>query len=146
MSRVTLRDAGPKDADFAFAVRAAAFSKYLEAAGGWNEVEERRLHERRFATQRFLVLSVDGASVGILAMSVRPDSMILHQLMILPEYQSHGVGTRCMGLVLEEARQLGVPVRLRVMKVNPRAIAFYERLGFVQVGETSSHYLFERVS
>jgi hypothetical protein len=40
-------------------------------------------------------------------------------------------------------RQLGLPVRLRVMKVNPRALAFYERLGFMRTGETDTHDLME---
>lgn len=48
-----------------------------------------------------------------------------------------------MTLVMEEARALRVPVRLRVLKVNPRARAFYERLGFVCAGETETHDLME---
>ncbi len=43
----------------------------------------------------------------------------------------------------EEARGLGRPVRLRVLKVNPRARAFYERLGFRRTGETDTHDLME---
>jgi RimJ/RimL family protein N-acetyltransferase len=39
---------------------------------------------------------------------------------------------------------LGVPVRLRVLKVNPRALAFFERLGFARAGETETHVLLER--
>jgi hypothetical protein len=39
-------------------------------------------------------------------------------------HQSKDLGRRCMLLIMEEARQLGLPVRLRVMKANPRALAF----------------------
>ncbi len=38
--------------------------------------------------------------------------------------------------LLDEFRRAGLPVRLSVEKDNPRARAFYERLGFVTVGET----------
>ena len=48
-----------------------------------------------------------------------------------------------MLLIMEEARQLGLSVRLRVMKVNPRALAFYERQGFMRTGETDTHDLME---
>jgi RimJ/RimL family protein N-acetyltransferase len=48
-----------------------------------------------------------------------------------------------MSLVMEEARGLGRPVRLRVLKVNPRARAFHERLGFRRIGETDTHDLME---
>ena len=47
-----------------------------------------------------------------------------------------------MLLVMEQAREIGLPIRLRVLKNNPRARAFYERLGFGCVGETDTHDLF----
>lgn len=45
--------------------------------------------------------------------------------------------------VISEARRLGLPIRLRVLKVNNRALAFYQRLGFTPVGETDTHILME---
>jgi ribosomal protein S18 acetylase RimI-like enzyme len=51
-----------------------------------------------------------------------------------------------MPRVMQEARQLGLPVRLRVMKVNARALAFYERLGFVRTGGTATHHTMEWVA
>jgi RimJ/RimL family protein N-acetyltransferase len=45
--------------------------------------------------------------------------------------------------IMEEAHGRGVSVRLRVLKVNPRARVFYERLGFVRAGETGTHDLME---
>lgn len=48
-----------------------------------------------------------------------------------------------MAVIVEEARSLGFPVRLRVMKANPRALAFYRRLGFAEVGRTNEHVQME---
>ncbi len=70
----------------------------------------------------------------------------MNQLFLLPEYQSKGIGRECMLRVIEEARRLGLPVRLRVLKVNPRALAFYERLGFARTGETETHHLMEKTT
>ena len=39
----------------------------------------------------------------------------------------------------------GLPVRLRVMKVNPRALAFYERPGYARIGETGTHQRLEKI-
>ena len=69
------------------------------------------------------------------------DTNMVNGLFLLPEYQGQGIGRRCMLLVMEEARQLGLPIRLHVMKVNPRALAFYQRLGFTRTGETAPHDL-----
>jgi GNAT superfamily N-acetyltransferase len=77
-------------------------------------------------------------------MAVAPDCVHVHQLFLLPEHQGKGIGGECMSLILEEARQLGLPVRLRVLTVNPRALAFYRRLGFTRTGETDTHDLMER--
>jgi len=64
-------------------------------------------------------------------------------LFLVPEHQGKGIGRKCMLLVINEARQLGLPIRLRVLKVNPRALTFYQRLGFVRTGETDTHVLME---
>ena len=48
-----------------------------------------------------------------------------------------------MRRIMVEAPQLGLPVRLRVLKVNPRARTFYQKLGFADVGETEKHGLME---
>jgi len=31
------------------------------------------------------------------------------------------------------------------MKVNPRAMSFYQNLGFIPLGETDTHFLLERI-
>ncbi|MDP3062545.1 MAG: GNAT family N-acetyltransferase, partial [Chloroflexota bacterium] len=79
----------------------------------------------------------------IMAVVVAPDCVKVNQLFVLPEHQGKGIGHRSMLLIIEEARQLGLPVRLRTLKVNPRALAFYQRLGFMRTGETDTHDLME---
>ena len=118
----------------------------MEEIENWDEEEQRRLHQQRFERGDFRVINCAGTDVGIMAVNVAADCMKVNQLFLLPEHQGKGIGRRCMLLIMEEARQLGLPVRLRVLKVNPRAIAFYERLGFMHTGETDTHQLMERVS
>ena len=67
----------------------------------------------------------------------------MHQLLLLPGRQGKGIGRRCMLLIMKEARQSGLPIRLRVMMVNSRAMAFYQRLEFERTSETSTHHLME---
>ena len=115
----------------------------MEKVEGWDEDEQRQLHERRFGAQDFRVINVAGKDVGIMAVVVAPECVNVNQLFLLQEHQGKDVGRRCMLLIMEEASQLGLPVRLRVMKVNPRALAFYHRLGFRRAGETDTHDLME---
>jgi ribosomal protein S18 acetylase RimI-like enzyme len=143
MDSLTLRKATPNDSEFAYRAKRAVFKEYVE---GWDEDEQRQLHQQRFGAQDFRVINLSGTDVGIIAVVVTPDCLTVNQLFLLPEHQGKGIGHRCMLIILEDARQLGLPVRLRVMKVNPRALAFYQRLGFVRTGETATHYLMERGS
>ena len=141
MDEPTFREATAGDSEFAYLTRRVALRAYVEKVWGWDEGEQRRLHERRFSARHFRIISVAGTDVGVLAFVVKPDCVQLNQLFILPEHQGRGIGSRCMALVLEKARGLGLPVRLRALKVNSRALAFYERHGFARTGETDTHVL-----
>lgn len=143
MHDLTLRKAGPSDSAFAYRVKRAAFKEYVEKVWGWDEDEQRRLHAQRFGKHDFRIVNSDGTDVGIMTVAVATDCVHVHQLFLLPEHQSKGIGGKCMSLILEEARQLGLPVRLSVLKVNPRALAFYQRLGFTRTGETDTHWICE---
>lgn len=143
MNSLTLRKASPNESEFAYCVKRAVFREYVEKVEGWDEDEQRQLHERRFGAQDFRVINVAGTDVGIMAVVVAPECVKVNQLFLLQEHQGKDIGRRCMLLIMEEARQLGLPMRLRVMKVNPRALAFYQRLGFRRAGETDTHDLME---
>ena len=143
MNNLTLRKASPTDSEFAYCAKRAALKEYVEKVWGWDEDEQRQLHERRFVAQNFRIIHLAGREVGTMAVAVAPDGVKVNGLFLLPEFQGKGIGRRCMLLVMEEARQLGLPVRLQVLKVNPRALAFYQRLGFTCTGETVTHDLME---
>ena len=140
----TLREATPSDKEFAYRVKKAAFKEYVEQVWGWEEADQRKLHDRRFRAEDFTVIAVNGVDIGTMYVTLEPDCVQVHQIYILPEHQGQGVGRLCMLAVLDSASGLGLPVRLRVLKVNPRAAVLYERLGFAVTGETETHLLMER--
>jgi GNAT superfamily N-acetyltransferase/predicted nucleotidyltransferase len=145
MIDVDLRQATSADNEFAYQTKKAAFRIYVEAAGGWDEAEQRQLHRRRFAEQEFQVVQVSGEDVGVLVVARAPDCMKVNQLFILPEHQGRGIGEAIMKRVIEDAEGHGLPVRLRVLKANPRAAAFYRKLGFAETGKTGTHAVMERL-
>lgn len=144
MDGLTLRKAAEADSEFAYETRKAAFKEYAERASGWDEEEQRQLHNRRFGALDFRIISVSGEDVGVMALAVAADIMTLYQLFVLPQYQGRGIGRECMTLLFDEARHLDLPVRLAVLKVNPRAQAFYERLGFARTREDDTHIFMRR--
>jgi GNAT superfamily N-acetyltransferase len=134
------------DSTFAYLVKRAAFRQYVEKVWGWDEEEQRQLHERRFRSQDFRVVSLAGADIGIMAVVTTSECVKVNQLFLLPEHQGKGVGRKCMSLVMEEARRLSLSVGLRVLKVNLPAQAFFQRLGFVRTGDTDTHVLMKKNS
>ena len=81
--------------------------------------------------------------MGFFATSNTSEKLTLHQLFILPEYQGRGIGSACMTRVVNEAYMEQKPVMLQVLKINTRAIAFYQRLGFVVVNDDLRHLQLE---
>ena len=146
MNSLKLREASKNDSHFAYGVKRAAFKEYAEKVWGWDEDYQWQLHKQRFDPQEFRVIVLNGKDIGIMAVLYKPDCLKLNQLYLMPDYQGKGIGRECMLLLIEEARGLGLPIRLRVLKVNPRAQTFYQRLGFGCIGETDTHVLMERES
>lgn len=144
MDNLRLRKATADDSEFAYQTKKAASRKYVEKVWGWDENEQRQLHERRFASQDFQVIQVSGIDVGILAVVWQPDCVKVNQMFIVPEYQSRGIGAACIMRIIEDAAVSKLPVRLQMLKVNNRAVAFYQRFGFRSIGESDTHVLMER--
>lgn len=142
-SSPTLRNAGPDDRQFAYEVKRSAMREYVELVWGWDEAQQWQLHDHRFREQDVQVITVDGEDVGIMSVAQRPDCVFVNQIYVLPEHQGRRIGRECMLTVMERAKGLGLPVQLQVMKVNPRAVAFYRRLGFTITGETATHVLMQ---
>jgi len=143
MIDVTLRQITPADSEFIYQVKKDAFRTYVELAWGWDEAEQRQLHERRLAAQEFRIIQVSGADVGYVAIMRQSDCLRLNQLFISPEHQRKGVGRACMRWVIQEAAESGLPVRLLVLKVNGPAQEFYRKLGFQETGEDERHIVME---
>lgn len=145
MNNLRLRKATADDGEFAYRTKKAAFREYVEEVWGWDEDEQRRLHERRFSSQEFQVIQLSDMDIGVLAVVRLPDCVKVNQIFIAPEYQSRGIGTACMGSIIEDAADSGLPVRLQVLKANGQAVRFYERLGFSSTGENDTHVFMEKL-
>ncbi len=141
---LVLRRATEDDSDYAFAMRKAAFRVYVDRSGGWDEQAERRRHERSFAVHDYRVICLRGEARGIVSLDLSGDRFKINQIFLAPAQQRQGIGGRCMALLIAEARRLDLPVLLRVMKVNPRARALYERLDFQVTDETDTHVVMEK--
>ena len=63
----------------------------------------------------------------------RPAEIYLSRIEIDPSYQGHGIGTRLIRALIDEATRKGQDLVLDVLTVNHRAQALYQRLGMAEV-------------
>jgi GNAT superfamily N-acetyltransferase len=108
----------------------------------------RFLPERRRARMRAVfdagdlqVIELDGQRVGCIGFAPAPDHIALHSVYIEPALQGRGLGAAAVAAVLSGAPDL--PLRIEVLRDSP-AHRFWERLGFVRVGEDGVDWLYER--
>lgn len=142
--QISLRETSEVDSDAVYNLKKAAFSHYVKKQfGTWDEAEQRDYHLARFAPNDIKIITVDRHVVGFVSVVSESDHIMVNQLIIHPKHQSKGIGAHCMELIKRRAKGIGLPVRLQVMKVNPRAMNFYQRVGFVMTGETKTHYQME---
>ena len=142
-SRVTLRPAGAGDMEFLWGLHQATMHEYVDRTWGWDAEDQRRRFVEGFDPGTLQVVERDGRAIGRLSVQHRPGEIFLASIEIAPELQNRGIATELIGEMCAEADRKRVPVGLSVLKVNP-ARRLYERLGFVCVEETATHYVMRR--
>ncbi|MGH9885742.1 MAG: GNAT family N-acetyltransferase, partial [bacterium] len=115
---------------------------YVEALWGWNQDEQERRFREHFAPARASIVQVEGRDVGYLELEEHPDHLFLAGIYLSAGQRGKGLGRSLMLELMERARELAKPVRLRVLQPNP-ARRLYERLGFVSTGATDTHIYME---
>lgn len=137
------RPATESDTDFARQVHHRAYREVVERQfGPWVEDEQDRFFAGDWAGGGFEIVLCDGTPCGYVCVEDRGDDVLVRELVLLPEFQGHGVGTAILREVIDLARSRRVRVRLGTFYQN-RAVALYRRLGFQEIGRTQTHVLME---
>ncbi len=89
---------------------------------------------RETGGQLIFVATVDDSPIGFIAISEAEN--FIHHLYVLPKYQNIGFGSQLHTLAIEKLKK---PVKLKCVKKNHKAIAFYSRLGWEKINEGSDH-------
>jgi ribosomal protein S18 acetylase RimI-like enzyme len=140
---ISFRPVTDDDYEYLYALNEATMRAYAEQTyGAWDEEVSRRIFAERWRPETIQIVLIDGQDGGMLEVIPSETGIWLANIRVAPEYQNQGIGARLISSVLQDAHSRGLPVTLRVLRVNP-ARRLYERLGFVKVGEIETHYLME---
>ena len=128
-----LRSASPADNEFCFQLHKAAMGGCVTTIWGWDEQVQRGFHARAFNPGRWQIVTAGGVDIGMIDVDYRADEIYLARIEVHPSYQGHGIGTRLVSALIDEAARKGQDLVLDVLTVNHRAQALYQRLGMTEV-------------
>lgn len=141
---VNRRPATEADVEFARGLHAACYREVVIAQfGGWDPALQAKFFQQKWDAEEFEIAELGGVPIGVVATQWRPDHLFVAEIQIDPAHQGRGVGTMIMGELIAEATSRRIPVRLQVLR-RSRARRWYQRLGFAQTGESSTHLALER--
>jgi ribosomal protein S18 acetylase RimI-like enzyme len=140
----TIRRSTIDDAPLFYAVIDKTMRDFIMATWGrWDEARVQRESEKSSLADS-KVIQVGGVNAGVFRAIKCSTHIELDQIYLLPEYQRMGIGSALIDGLIREASRSKVPIRLRVMAVNP-AKQFYERFGFIVTEATPEFFLMEKV-
>lgn len=139
-----MRSAAERDRQFARDLHHACYRPWVEPIFGWDVARQDRLFAESWTPRDRWIVELGGEAIGSFSVSDRGTHVFIADVEIHPDHQGHGLGTEVLRRILAEADARRLAVRLQVLKRNP-ARRLYRRFGFVDVAETETHHVMERV-
>ncbi len=141
---IVLRPASRADEAFRFTVYATTRADEL-ADWGWPPEQQtaflnmqfsaqERGHAAAFPAATRSIIYMGEIPIGVLMIHRSTEELRLIDIALLPAHRGCGAGTYVVRLLQAEARSLGCPFRLRLLRGNP-ARRLYARLGFALLDE-----------
>ena len=141
------REALAQDSDFVFKVKKEALGPYIEETWGWDEDFQSDYHSQSYEPSKVNILSnSEKQNIGYVETEISEKHIAITGIYILKEFQNMGFGTAIIGKIVNKAKGKNLSVKLRVLKVNIKAMQLYERLGFTTEGETETHFRMKKCS
>jgi ribosomal protein S18 acetylase RimI-like enzyme len=141
-----LRPSNIDDAPLFYSVIDRTMRNFILAT--WGRWDEARVQSEALAdsiSPNSQIIQIGNLAVGVLMVERFPTHIQLVQIYLLPEYQRLGIGTVLLKNLMAEAQQSQIPVRLKVMIINPAKL-FYEKIGFIVIAETPEFFSMETIS
>jgi ribosomal protein S18 acetylase RimI-like enzyme len=115
--------------------------EYIEPMFGWDEMFQQQRFAKEYPSHETFLVAHRATITGFIVLKCGSEEIHLSLLLLHPKFQSLGIGTRVMELVLAQAKSLKVSVTLSCFCQNYQALKFYGRFGF-QTTYEDAHFVF----
>lgn len=151
-STLTLCASSPVDEPFLLELYASTRGEELDA-WGWDQTQRHLFLQMQFKAQQWTyrvnfpeaqwqVVKLGDRSIGSILINRRATEICLVSIALLPEYRNQGIGTFLIQQLLQEATQTQGSVKLQLVS-DSRVFRLYERLGFVKISDSATHWQME---
>ena len=111
------RPATSSDTEFARTTHHAAYRDVVSRQfGAWDEALQDRLFEEKWRPNQFEIVLCDGNPCGFLSIEDRPDHISVSEIVIAPQFQRRGIGSRLFNKEMQRGREAKSPLRLQVLR------------------------------
>jgi GNAT superfamily N-acetyltransferase len=140
------RFAPVSEADFEplLTIRIDVMREHLERVFRYEPERARRVFREAFGEPGLRLILVGDEVAGCVAFRPRDDFIEIDSFYLGRQHQNQGLGTEILKALLVEADALRKPIRLGVLHGSP-ADRFYERHGFVTIGQDDVERYYERL-
>lgn len=149
---IALRAITAGDADFLYSVYASTRADEMARVDWDSEQKEAFLRMQFHAQSQFYVENYPGAEFQVITLNDQPvgrlyvhrrkDEIRIMDIGLLPESRNLGIGSALLQDILEQGKNLNLPVTIHVEQFNP-ALRLYKRLGFRQKEDKGVYLLME---
>jgi len=149
---IYLRPIDAADIDFLYSVYASTRAEEMTRVDWTIEQQEAFLHMQFRAQTQFYVENYPGAEFQVIMLNDQPvgrlyihrrDSEIrIMDIALLPDQRNAGIGSTLLQDILDQGKELNLPVTIHVEQFNP-ALRLYQRMGFQPKEEKGVYLLME---
>ncbi|MDP2370818.1 GNAT family N-acetyltransferase [Rhodoferax sp.] len=142
----SLRAAQPDDAGFIYRVIEETMRTHVEATwGAWVPGRVQRESAADACDSKTRIIQLEGEDCGVFYSEIHDGALWVRMLFVMEKFQRRGVGRHLLSQAQSQASAAGVPIRLRVLTVNP-AKAYYEAQRFRVYQEEDDFLYMERAT
>ena len=139
-TQLGFRPALDSDIDSLYALHVATMREYVDQTWGWDDAVQEAMFRKNYVPAEIQIITLNGKDIGMISLEERKEDVFLRVIEIHPSYQRQNLGTTIIQKIMNDAIHKMKPIRLRVLRVNP-AKRLYDRLGFLVIEETKTHYI-----
>lgn len=140
---ISKRTATELDTHFVYQTETASYKDVVTRQfGSWDDKKHEELFNKVWKPEKYEILMCNGIDCGFISIERNQEYILIHEIVLLPEFQGKGIGSNLLKEIIQEASTKNIPIKLQVLKES-QAQHLYRRLGFKDIGVTDTHYKME---